>query len=201
MRRKKITHNPDLTIDQRYPKHLEYVLHLYEIYKSLTLKEPKIIARKPDKRTNKIYSTIRFRTRALPCLVMYFDIFYKISAEGKYKKVIPHDIHKYLTSRGLAQWIMDDGHRTTYNQTVLNTNSYTYSEIEILQHALLINFKLRTRTTEKSPGQYLIHIPVRQEVELRHLVGQYIIPSIIYKIKPLLFFLTNFNTNMGRYWD
>ena len=45
---------------------------------------------------------------------------------------------------------MDDGHLTAYNQTVLNTNSYTYPEIIILQQALLKIFKLRTRTT--SPG-------------------------------------------------
>lgn len=81
---------------------------------------------------------------------------------------------------------MDDGHRTAYNQTVLNTNSYTYAEILILQEALICNFNLRTRTTEKRPGQYLIHIPVRQKVPLRDIVEMYLLDSIMYKIKDKL---------------
>lgn len=181
MRRKKITHNPDLTIDQTYPKRTDYVHHLYDIYCNLTLKGPKIVHRKPDKRTEKVYSTIRFRTRALPCLVPIYEMFYNENS----RKVIPTNIHEYLTARSLAYWIMDDGHRTVYNQTVLNTNSYTYDEILILQEALMKNFQLRTRTTEKKPGQYLIHIPVRQKVELRDIVLPYMIDSIKYKIKSL----------------
>lgn len=78
---------------------------------------------------------------------------------------------------------MDDGHRSAYNQTVLNTNSFSYSEILILQEALMRNFLLRTRTTEKRPGQYVIHIPVRQKVPLRDIVAPYMLGSIIYKIK------------------
>ena len=70
-----ITHNPVLKIDQTYPRHEDYVLDLYRIYKSFTLSPPRIITRKPETRTNKIYSTMRFRTRALPCLVPYFKLF------------------------------------------------------------------------------------------------------------------------------
>lgn len=78
---------------------------------------------------------------------------------------------------------MDDGHRTFYNQTVLNTNSYTIEEINILQNALDKNFGLRTRTTEKEPGKYLIHIPVKQKVPLSNIVNEFIIESMRYKIK------------------
>ena len=78
---------------------------------------------------------------------------------------------------------MGDGHRTAYNQTVLNTNSYTYPEIIVLQEALLKNFKLRTRINEKQPGKFLIYIPVKQEVELREIVFPYMLESMQYKIK------------------
>lgn len=78
---------------------------------------------------------------------------------------------------------MDDGHRTAYNQTVLNTNSYRYEDVLLLQEALRTNFQLRTRITEKSPGQYLIHIPVRQVIRLREIVGTYMINSMQYKLK------------------
>lgn len=84
MYRKKITHNPVLKIDQTYPEHSRYVNHLYNIYRSITLSPPRISVRKPDIRTDKIYSTIRFRTRALPCLVPFYELFYKTNEKGNY---------------------------------------------------------------------------------------------------------------------
>jgi hypothetical protein len=38
---------------------------------------PKIISRKWDKRTDKIYKSIRFKTSAFNCLNEYYDLFYK----------------------------------------------------------------------------------------------------------------------------
>lgn len=87
---------------------------------------------------------------------------------------------------------MDDGHRTFYNQTVLNTNSFSYSEILLLQEALMNNFSLRTRTTEKRPGQYLIYIPVKQMVPLKTIVGDYLVQSMQYKIKELCCYYFHF---------
>jgi len=40
---------------------------------------------------------------------------------------------------------MDDGHRTAYNQTVLNTNSYSYDEVLILSFF----FYIKKRTSKK----------------------------------------------------
>lgn len=45
------------------------------------------------------------------------------------------------------------------------------------------NFQLGTRTTEKQPGQYLIHVPVQQKTALRDMVGPYMLDSMLYKIK------------------
>jgi hypothetical protein len=102
IKRIKFTHNPVLTIEQAFPKHEEHVNYLYTIYKNLTLSGPKIIYRKPDKRTGKIYNAIRFRTRALPCLIPIFELFYIPQEHGSYRKTIPENIHEYLTARGLA---------------------------------------------------------------------------------------------------
>lgn len=81
---------------------------------------------------------------------------------------------------------MDDGGITAYNQTVLHTNSYSADEIALLQSALLANFKLRTRVIIKKEGQWLIAIPVRQEVSLKAIVGrgeaQHMHDSMKYKI-------------------
>lgn len=96
--RRKSTYNPRLSINQTYPKRLDYVNHLYEIYANLVLQNPKIFVRKPDVRTGKVYSSICFRTRALPCLVPIYEIFY---TENR-KKVIPKNIGELLTARSLA---------------------------------------------------------------------------------------------------
>ena len=40
----------------------------------------------------------------MPCLNFYHELFYKDNI-----KVIPINLEKLLTARGLAYWIMDDG--------------------------------------------------------------------------------------------
>lgn len=103
MRRPKVTHNPSLAIDQTYPKHEEHVFYLYDIFKNLTLSPPKVSVRNPDKRTGKVYSSMLFITRALPCLIPYFELFYVPSANGGHIKTVPKNIHEFLTAQGLAQ--------------------------------------------------------------------------------------------------
>lgn len=97
IRRVKPTHNTRIRFDQAYPAHEEYLRHLYSIFSNLTKSEPKIITRKPDKRTGKIYESIRFTTRNLPCLNEFQDLFYP---EGI--KKIPGNISELLTEKGLA---------------------------------------------------------------------------------------------------
>lgn len=144
--RGKQTHNTRVRFDQTFPAHENYLRHLFSIFSNLTISEPRVITRKPDVRTHKVYATIRFTTRNLACLNEFHDLFYKTGS-----KRIPHNISDLLTARGLAYWIMDDGHKTFYNQTVLNTNSYTLEKVQLLQKALELNFKLRTRLIQKSP--------------------------------------------------
>lgn len=179
--RVKPTHNARVRFDQSYPEHEKYLIHLYDNFSNLTLSEPKVIPRKPDKRTGKVYSTIRFTTRNLSCLNTFHDLFYKTGV-----KQVPNNISEILTAQGLAYWIIDDGHKTSSNQTVLNTNSYTLKEVQLLQAALGHNFQLRTRLIEKIPGVWLICIPVRQATPVNQIVGKYITNDIKYKIKLLL---------------
>ena len=57
-----------------------------------------------DNRTNEIYSAVSFTTMQLPCFNEYRELFYELN-----KKIVPENINKMLTARGLAFWIMDDG--------------------------------------------------------------------------------------------
>src|ERR1700733_1518180 len=168
--RPKPTHNTKLVFDQSNSLHKEYLLHLYDVFKSLTNTEPYVTNRKPDTRTGKVYNSIRFSTLSLPCLNDYYELFYK---DGR--KIIPNNINELLTARGLAYLIMDDGGKSYYGQTIIHTRFYTKLEVELLQETLLKNFGLTSRLEEKSKDQWILYIQVRQDVKnkLSNLVKPY----------------------------
>jgi hypothetical protein len=181
LERRKTTHNTRLRIEQAYPEKESYLLSVYELFKFLTFSPPKIVIRKPDKRTGKIHKSMSFKTVHMPCLNYYYDLFYDNSI-----KVIPENIHELLTARGLAYWIMDDGSISYYNQTILHTRAFTKEEVILLQNALKINFELRTRIEEKQTNQWIIYIPVIQKIALNKIVGAYMHETMLYKIKKII---------------
>jgi hypothetical protein len=105
--RVKPTHNTRIRYDQSYPDHEGYLNHLYEVLKPLTASGPKIITRKADKRTGLAYQSIAFKTRMLPSLNYYHELFYSLTdatqVSGiKYKKLVPACIGDLLTPAALA---------------------------------------------------------------------------------------------------
>ena len=94
-----------------------------------TLSPPKSTNRKPDKRTGKIYNSLIFKTRMLPCFNYLWDLFY--DNETKVKK-IPLNIGEHLTNVGLSFWIMDDGGKGSNGELKLHTESYTFEEVNLL---------------------------------------------------------------------
>ena len=154
-------------------------MHIYSHFINLAGKEPKVYIRKPDKRTNKIYSSMQFKTLAFSCLNYYYDLFYK---EGK--KIIPSNISDLLTARAFLRryWISDDGGIGADGQTILYCQSYSLEEVTLLTNALENNFKLRTRVHEIRPNQRIIVIPVKQIVSLKEIILPYIHYSMLYKI-------------------
>jgi hypothetical protein len=99
LERRLVTHNARLRFDQTFPEHASYLMYLYSMFYYLTgSKGPSVNIRKPDPRTNKIYSSISFKTLLLPCLNFYHDLFY----DPLLGKIIPSNIEDYLTPRSLA---------------------------------------------------------------------------------------------------
>lgn len=175
--RLKLSYNTSLSLEQSNPEKEKYLLSLFNLYKPMVTGFPKIICRKPDKRTGKIYKSIRFRTSAFNCLNEYHDLFYKNN-----KKIVPKNIHELLTARGLAYWIMDDGGKSVYNQSILHTIAFSKEEILLLQNALKVCFNLTTRMEEKTKNQWIIYIQVRQKIPLKEIVKPYMHESMLYKI-------------------
>jgi hypothetical protein len=84
--------------------HIDYLMHLYELFKIYCSSAPKILNPAPYKRTGKVYKVIYFITHSLPCFNELYHLFY--TAEGKQ---VPLNIFDLLTPLGLAYWICDDG--------------------------------------------------------------------------------------------
>jgi hypothetical protein len=128
--------------------HEEYVMHLYELFKSYCRSVPKTTNRLPDKRTGKIYSRVTFTTMALPCFNELYELFY---VNGK--KVIPSNIGELLKIGGLAYWICDDGCFVERDQVIyLGTDSFALAEVELLVSVLTDKFNLKCTINKHGNG-------------------------------------------------
>lgn len=179
--RSKPNHNSRLRFDQTFPNHAFYLTSLYTHFKDLTSKCPSVTIRQPDKRTGKVYSTISFKTLAFPCLNTFQELFYSAQPKDS-KKIVPDNIGELLTARALAYWIMDDGGKGSHGVMVLHTRSFTLTEVKLLQQVLLSNFNLTSRLSEKTPGQWVIILPVKQLTPLKDIVAPYMNVSMLYKL-------------------
>ena len=123
-------HNTRLRIEQSYPEKEKYLRSLYELLEPMTTMSPITLTRK-NKRSGTITQSLYFRTLAMPCLNYYYDLFYKERV-----KIVPINLGQLLTARGLAYWIMDDGGKSVYNQTILHTRSFMIEDVKYLQSVL-----------------------------------------------------------------
>jgi hypothetical protein len=126
LERGKSTYNTILIIEQSLVLHEAYLYYFYSIFIDMTKAPPFSPARNPDKRTGKVYSSVKFQTLRFPCLNKYYELFYNNNT-----KIVPVNIAELLTARSLAFIIADDGGKSFYGQTILHTNSYTFAEIEL----------------------------------------------------------------------
>nr|NP_803522.1 orf221 [Monoblepharella sp. JEL15]AAO64967.1 orf221 [Monoblepharella sp. JEL15] len=181
------TKNPRLRFEQLYPDRESYINSLYILFKDFTGTPPRIVERKPDKRTGKIYRTISFKTRSMVSLNFFYELFYATSSNGTRTKIVPITIKDLLNPRVLAYWIMDDGNMITSGGTQLCTDSFTKDEVILLEQAIQSNFKLHTRLEEHGvgSGKWRIIIPVRQVTSLASIVGPYMHSSLKYKVHGL----------------
>lgn len=148
LEKRKPNHNARLRVDYTYPTQSSYVNLLYDLFKNLSGKGPNFNIRKPDKRTNKTYSSIAFKPYNLPCLNEFHTLFYKNSglthANGqvRYTKIIPLNIQELLTPLSLAHLVMGDGFFTLDKTIVLCTESFSKDQTELLINALKAKFDI-----------------------------------------------------------
>src|ERR1700730_6229137 len=173
--RRSIKGNTNLHFEQGI-NHKDYILHLFDLFKIYCRSKPKISERLADKRTGKIYTRVQFATLSLPCFNELYLLFYSTS-----KKIIPLNIGELLTVRGLAYWAQDDGHKDR-NNFILNTNSYTLEEVELLKLILKENFNLDCTIQQDKINQYKLNIRSKSVPYFKELVTLYFHETMKYKL-------------------
>lgn len=167
--------NARLRFEQSYIR-TEFFNDVYSYFVEYTTPTYPKLRERYDKRTNKIYKSWHFSTRAIPELIYYYEMFY--NEDGK--KIIPIDIEKYLTPKALAFWIMSDGYK--YNRSVaLATNGFSIADNKLLMEALNRKFGFESWII-KDHGLPTIFIPKRNLVLLQEMVKPYMHNTLLYKI-------------------
>jgi len=153
----------------------KYILHLYDLFRHYCGSDPKYSSN-PHVKSGNINKNISFNSYSLPCFNYYHDLFYV----DKVKRV-PLNIGELLTPVGLAYWAMDDGCKLK-NNFVLCTDSYSFSEVELLIKVLKDNFDLNCTYLIRNEDQYRIYIKLDSMGKFRSIVTPHFCQSMMYKL-------------------
>jgi hypothetical protein len=172
--------------------HKDYLFHLYEILEPFVGTSPS--ERYIDKA--KTRKSFWFRTYRHKQFIFYFNLFYKTQpdtalgrqspAEAKTIKIVPKNIHKFLTPRAVAYWFMDDGtyhidQRSKIRSYAFSTQGFQKYEVERLCSALNFNFKIKANVA-KDKDKWRIYILRESSQTLIELISPYIHKDFLYKL-------------------
>nr|QVG61594.1 hypothetical protein [Rhizoctonia sp.] len=154
--------------------HEGYLIHLYELFKTFCPQGPKM-----DYTTlsGKVYSSLYFKTYSLPCFGELYNSFYPFG-----RKIVPLNIGELLTPSSLAYWVADDGSfNQTYRIVILNTQCFSWEEVNLLAEIINNKFKLNC-TINKSRNGFVIRISRNSLKDLQTLLEPLMPPMMLYKI-------------------
>ena len=152
-------------------KQTNYCLWKYNILKRFCY-EPRY-EENLDKRTNKIYYSLRVYTRVHPVFTKLYSSFYKDGI--KYLNI---ELLNLLNPMGLAIWFMDDGYKHS-NSISIATNCFSIEELETLVKIMEANFNLHFTII---PSSNIIHLKAADLNLFYNLVKPYIHADCSYKL-------------------
>ena len=158
-----------------------YLLHVYNLFDEWVLSNPH-----KKTRTNSNGNLVinwGFQTISHEA----FNPLAKLFLNNRKKGILNSLITDHLTDRGLAYWFMDDGGKLDYNKNsknrsiVLNTQSFTDNEVEIMSKELMakFNFECEIRSNK---SKKIIVIKDNSYPLFYKLVSNHIIPDMKYKL-------------------
>ena len=160
--------------------HYNYFKHVYALFQSylsvdFKFKEKSYL----DKRTQVKYSSVNFATLSLPCFNFYKNLFY----DSNNIKIVPLNIDKFLTPRGLAYWIMDDG---SLQNKGLHLNTYGFKVEEVLNLKMCLenmfgDNSLKCSIHRHSKGQRIYVWEESMEL-IRENISEFMHEDMLYKI-------------------
>jgi len=156
----------------------DYLMHLYELFKTYCPAPPKTTNPAPDSRTGNVYKSVYFNTYSLPCFNEWFDLFY-----DKGTKIVPLNIGEWFSPLSLAYWISDDGYWLS-NGVHICTESFTLTELKLLVKILEEKFDLKCTiySRDSRDSGFRIRISSQSIAELQKVLAP-IMPSMMrYKI-------------------
>lgn len=127
----------------------------------------------------KTHQSIYFDTLTYAAFNYYHELFYKDK-----KKILPFNIQGLLTPRGLAYWAMDDD-TADRSGFILNTNSFTLQEVQLLAKALKNKFDLNCSIHTRNHQvirPHLLYIRADSWEKFKSLVEPHVIPHFTYKL-------------------
>lgn len=157
----------------------EYVCSVYDLFHPYVGTPPKL-ASQFDKRTSQIYYTMRFQTYSHENIQFYKDLFYQGDSKDTYTKIVPLDIEQYLTPRALAHWFMGDGSKHKNSGYKFATDSFTFTEHELLQTALKNKFNLVV-TIQKHGESNILYLKGCSRGEFNALIKPHLHPDFYYR--------------------
>lgn len=160
--------------------HFNYFKHIFELFKPYLSKDFQFKESSfTDKRTQIKYSSVNFATLSLPCFNFYKKLFY----DANNIKIVPIGIEKYLTPRGLAYCIMDDG---SLQNKGLHLNTYGFKPEDVLKLKetleLMFEGKLLKCSIHKHPKGLRIYIWEQSMGMIRDRISEYMHEDMLYKI-------------------
>ena len=156
-------------------KQNEFVVWLYDIFKDFVQTPPKV---KHTQRNGIKHEELVFNTLTHTCFKSFYEVFYP-----KGKKVIPEGINQTLTPTAFAVWFMSDGSIKSKESRgrILNTQSFTKSDIERLILTLKSKFNLQSSIRTQKDGLQ-IYISGKSAEILNAILKDRILPSFYYKL-------------------
>lgn len=163
-----------LKVCQSFKQH-EFVEWLYEVFKNFVQTPPR---QRAKLRNGKQNYEIRFDTLTHHTIKTFYDLFYI-----ERKKIIPESIESLLTPTAFAVWFMGDGSIKSKEcrGRILNTQSFTRTDIERLMNILENKFNLKVSIRTQKDGLQ-IYISAKSASILNVLLRDRIIPYFYYKL-------------------